>query len=74
MHNKQVTSEHYEFSKYVNEGRWNSYYKQIEEIINCDAKSSLIIGVGDGLVPYIINKVNPLIKIETYDLGFFTYV
>lgn len=67
MYNTQVSAGFYEFSKYVSEPRWSSYYKQIDEILHCNAKSVLLIGAGDKLVPQIVNIVSPLISIETYD-------
>ena len=69
MYNVQVSLEHYEFLKYVTEPRWCSYYKQIEEIINSKAKSVLLIGVGDGIVPYIISKICSDIKVATFDFS-----
>lgn len=67
MYKIQVTDEHYDFLKYVHESRWCSYYKQIEEILLCKAKSILLIGVGDGIVPTIAHMINPDITITTFD-------
>lgn len=69
MYNVQVSLEHYEFLKYVTEPRWCSYYKQIEEIINSKAKSVLLIGVGDGFVPYIMRKICSDIEVTTFDFS-----
>lgn len=69
MKNVQVDSKHYKFSEYVGEDRWCSYYKQIEEIINCKAKSVLLIGMGDGLVPNVVSQICDDIKITTFDFA-----
>jgi ubiquinone/menaquinone biosynthesis C-methylase UbiE len=46
---KQVNKAHYDFGKYVDKERWNSFYHQIGEIINAEPKSILEVGVGSGI-------------------------
>jgi len=53
---KQVEINHYDFSKYVYKGRWNSFYHQLDEIqssatyFQCSAVSILEVGVGSGFL------------------------
>lgn len=49
----QVGKEHYDFDKYVDAGRWSSYYCQIHEAFKAGTGKCLVIGPGDGLVPQI---------------------
>ncbi|GHU81127.1 hypothetical protein FACS1894145_8110 [Bacteroidia bacterium] len=51
---KQVDKAHYEFGKYVDKSRWNSFYHQIDEIIKIEPNSILEIGVGTGITKYIL--------------------
>lgn len=53
----QVEREHYRFSGYVNGGRWMSYYYQIKEALESGCRSFLLIGVGDGIVPVLLEKI-----------------
>jgi CRISPR/Cas system CSM-associated protein Csm5 (group 7 of RAMP superfamily) len=46
---KQVNKTHYDFLKYVSRARWNSFYSQIEEVLDTDGKSVLEVGVGTGV-------------------------
>lgn len=61
----QVSKEHYDFNKYVDEKRWNSYYYQINEAINSKGNDILIIGKGDGIVPSVIKLFNK--NVTTFD-------
>lgn len=70
MYNTQVSLDHYDFLKYCSEGRWCSYYKQVEEIINSRAKSVLLIGIGDGIVSNIISKICGDIEVTTFDFSY----
>lgn len=64
----QVTKDHYNFLKYVNEGRWSSYYEQIKECLKFVGEGEVLyVGVGDYLVPKIITMINPDINLETVD-------
>lgn len=54
----QVNKEHYDFSNYVDIYRWGSYYSQVLETVQFKPKSVLVIGVGDNIVPSIIQCVS----------------
>lgn len=56
----------YQFSQYACKERWLSYWEQINETLKCGAKNVLIIGVGDGLLPLILNQLCG-IKVTTFD-------
>lgn len=63
----QVSKEHYDFFSYVNLPRWNSYYHQIREILETKGNEVLLVGIGDGFVPHMINYIDPKIKVTTAD-------
>lgn len=69
MNQIQVTKDHYNFLKYVNEERWSSYYEQIKECLSVveGEGEALYVGIGDCLVPRLITMINPNINIETVD-------
>jgi ubiquinone/menaquinone biosynthesis C-methylase UbiE len=50
MLEKQVDITHYDFKKYIDKGRWNSFYHQIDEILAVQPDSVLEIGVGAGIL------------------------
>lgn len=57
---KQVEKEHYDFKKYIDKGRWNSFYHQIDEIISFlseDNNSVLEVGVGSGVLREICKNI-----------------
>ncbi len=61
----QVVASHYNFDKYVDAARWNSYYHQIAETLAFAAKTALIIGVGDNIVPMILSQQG--VSVTTFD-------
>lgn len=63
----QVDTSHYDFLSYVKQGRWNSYYQQIFEVLNCDGKDVLYIGAGDGIVTEILKKYGKNVKTLDFD-------
>lgn len=65
----QVKTEHYDFSKYVTEKRWMSYYNQIVECCSCAQKSDkiLIIGQGDGIVGIILRNMGFIVTTFDFD-------
>lgn len=60
----QVDKTHYDFEKYVDEHRWNSYYYQIKEGLNNDG-DVLVIGVGDGVVVNVLGDFGKVV--DTFD-------
>lgn len=63
----QVDTAHYDFLNYVKQDRWNSYYQQIFEALNCKGKSILYIGAGDGIVTDILRKCGKNVKTLDFD-------
>ena len=61
----QVKAAHYDFSNYLNLGRWNSYYHQLEEVLALNPKSVLIVGIGDNIVQTILLQQG--IEVMTFD-------
>lgn len=61
----QVNKEHYDFEKYVDIARWNSYYYQINEVLKCDGKDILYIGKGDDIVVNTLKQFGK--NVTTFD-------
>jgi len=65
---KQVDKKMYNFKKYCNQDRWASYWYQIDEILNCNPKNILEVGVGNKIVEsYLKNNTN--IKYTSLDIA-----
>jgi hypothetical protein len=62
----QVNPSHYDFAKYVNVKRWNSYWHQIMETMALKPENVLVVGVGDGITGKILSMHG--IKVSTFDL------
>jgi len=60
-------SNFYNFGKYLNLDRWNSYWYQIFEILDLKPESVLEIGIGDGVVSDYIKKNYPNINYKSAD-------
>lgn len=61
----QVKKEHYDFNKYVDLPRWNSYFHQINEVSKCKWKTVLLIWVWDWIVSDILRKLGK--DVTTFD-------
>lgn len=61
----QVDATHYDFARYLQQGRWNAYWHQIEEVATSQARTVLVIGVGDGLVPHALRSFG--LEVSTFD-------
>lgn len=68
----QVNKQHYDFTKYVNLQRWNSYYHQIHAVVNYMKRknfkkiSVLEIGIGDKAVSTFLKLNN--VNVKTLDV------
>lgn len=63
----QVDTSHYDFLSYVHQDRWNSYYQQITETLNCEGNDILYIGAGDSIVTDVLKKCGKNVKIFDFD-------
>ncbi len=65
----QVEENHYDFNKYVNLKRWNSYYIQIREAMKLNPQKVLLIGIGDGIVANILKQQGVQVFTMDYDVS-----
>lgn len=63
----QVDTVHYGFSHYADKPRFCSYWHQVDEVAAVAPKRLLVVGVGDELVPVLINKALPDTDVVTFD-------
>lgn len=63
---KQVSAGHYDFCKYVDKGRWMSFYYQILEIMSKNPQKVLEVGAGKRVVGAILEQNG--IDYETVDI------
>lgn len=63
--NVQVTKDHYDFNKYVDNARWNSYFCQISEVAECKGNSVLLIWVWDWIVVDVLKRIGK--NVTTFD-------
>ncbi|MGL5056025.1 MAG: hypothetical protein ACRC6A_01465 [Fusobacteriaceae bacterium] len=63
---KQVEEKHYNFSNYLAKPRWNSYWHQIDEVLNSYGKDLLIIGTGDNIIKKIVESDK---VVKTFDIA-----
>ena len=64
---KQVSSDYYLKRKYAQLERFIAYFKQIDLILNSNARRILFIGLGDGMVVDYLKKINKDLNITTFD-------
>lgn len=66
MNKKQVSKEHYEFSRYVQKGRWLSMWHQLDEVLSLKPNSVLELGPGPGLFKATASAFGT--RVETVDI------
>ena len=64
---KQVEHSHYDFNKYINIDRWNSYYYQISEALKTNCNSILLIGIGDSIISEILKSQGKIVTTFDFD-------
>jgi len=62
---RQVPNKHYFNLKYDTKSRWISYWHQIDEVIGCNPRNVLEIGVGNKTVSDYLRKIG--INVTTFD-------
>lgn len=60
--NQQVDTQHYALDKYVDRARWQSYWEQIEAATSIAPASALCIGVGDDIVPTVLERAGITVR------------
>jgi len=67
---KQVDKNHYSFGKYYYPGRWMSYWHEVDEILNCGQRGSVLdVGPGSDLLKNILAALAPDISYKTLDIA-----
>ncbi|MBP1149039.1 MULTISPECIES: class I SAM-dependent methyltransferase [Methylocaldum] len=61
----QVPPQHYSFESYVTPARWNSYWHQIREVVAAKPDDVLYIGIGDDIVPKVLEARG--IRVKRFD-------
>lgn len=62
----QVNADHYDFANYVSLERWCSYWHQVREVDSIQVSEVLCIGIGDDIVPSILEKKG--YRVSRFDL------
>jgi ubiquinone/menaquinone biosynthesis C-methylase UbiE len=65
---RQVDASHYDFMKYVDKSRWNSFYHQIDEIVSKKPASVLEVGVGTGFTRAVLKALGCM-RYESMDVA-----
>ncbi|RYH00253.1 MAG: class I SAM-dependent methyltransferase [Alphaproteobacteria bacterium] len=67
MRQAEIHQDYYRFSEYVSLDRFNTYWYQINEVLNLQPKNVAEIGVGTGVVKYLIEGVG--VPVTTIDIN-----
>lgn len=62
----QVPAAHYSWLAYTTRGRWSSYWHQIRLVLERGAETCLVVGKGDGIVPYVLERAG--VRTTTADI------
>ncbi|PIR82456.1 methyltransferase type 11 [Candidatus Kaiserbacteria bacterium CG10_big_fil_rev_8_21_14_0_10_59_10] len=65
-HSIQVNKEHYFRLGYVKKERWANFWRQIHLVVESDAKSTLEVGIGSGIVADALRKMG--LQVQTLDI------
>jgi hypothetical protein len=52
----QVSTVHYSWQSYTTRGRWSSYWHQIRLVLERGPETCLVVGKGDGAVPFVLER------------------
>lgn len=61
----QVAPTHYSWENYFQKGRWIAFWHQVDEIVRCQPRTVLEVGVGTGVVASILRQLG--IDVTTVD-------
>lgn len=67
MEQASIHQDYYKFSEYVSLDRFNTYWFQINEVLNLEPKSVAEIGVGTGVVKYLVEGFG--VPVTTIDIN-----
>jgi 16S rRNA A1518/A1519 N6-dimethyltransferase RsmA/KsgA/DIM1 with predicted DNA glycosylase/AP lyase activity len=63
----QVSKNTYFGLDYLTRSRFGSYYHQLSEILRCQRESVLEIGIGNGLISFMLRKTGPELTTLDFD-------
>ncbi len=67
MQQAEIHQDYYKFSEYVSLDRFNTYWFQINEVLNLEPKTVAEIGVGTGVVKYLVEGFG--VPVTTIDIN-----
>jgi hypothetical protein len=65
----QVSLQHYMFGQYLHKPRWSSYWQQLVAVMAMRPTSVLYIGVGDDVVPKLLEAQNVAVTRFDFDVA-----
>lgn len=69
MSQPQVAVSHYDWARYVTQGRWVNYWHQLHLALEVKPNSVLIVGVGDSIVADVLRGQGAQVFTADFDLG-----
>ena len=67
MEQEKIDKDYYRFSEYVSLDRFNTYWFQINEVLNLEPKNAAEIGVGTGVAKYLVEGFG--VPVTTIDIN-----